>query len=160
MTKEIPLTQGKVALVDDEDYERLSRFKWYANKNRRIWYACTNQNQLILMHRLILDAKPNEACDHINRDGLDNRRSNLRIATNQQNHWNQAKCRHRNGLPVSSVYKGVSFKRHRGRWEAAIVVQGRQVYLGRFLNELDAALAYDRAALHFFGCFARPNFPT
>jgi hypothetical protein len=153
--KTIPLTQGKVALVDDADFEFLSQFKWHLkrpSKKARVLYAVAHQpnttrnSTKLRMHRLLLPGA--KEVDHINGDGLDNRRQNLRAATKPQNMSNMQK--HRDN---ESGFKGVS--RHQKRWCARI----RNEFIGVFQSPLEAAKAYDAAALALFGEFARLNFP-
>lgn len=169
ITMRIPLTQGKEAIIDEVDSDLLIE-KWYAIKQNSItyerYYAARHNSRksghriTIRMHRVILERKLgrilkiNEQCDHINNDGLDNRRKNLRVATNQQNCQNQ---RQPNKIK-SSQYKGVSW--HDARWEPHIKVSGSQIYLGRFIDEIDAAKAYDKAARLYFKEFAKLNFPN
>jgi hypothetical protein len=148
--KEIKLSQNKVAIVDDEDYEFLSEFTWYAQRNRTIFYAYRQYN--ILMHRVIIKAKKGDLVDHINGDGLDNRKSNLRIATNQQNQ------RNRHIVWSSSGYKGVSYDKERDKFSAGIRIDGKTIHLGRYNTAIEAAIIYDEAALEKFGDFARLNF--
>lgn len=147
--KEIPLTQGKVALVDDEDYEYLSQFKWCAAHNgRKTYYAHTWINYKITkMHQLIM---PDGQVDHIDRNGLNNCRSNLRYATTSQNVAHGIRQKGKN------KYRGVE-KRSESRWIAAITVDYKKIYLGSFGNELDAAKAYNAGAIKYFGEFATLN---
>lgn len=157
--KTIPLTQGKVALVDDADYADLARYKWYATKKGGPWYAKRNsprtggRHHAILLHRVLLDAPPGLEVDHINGNGLDNRRANLRLATHAENQYN------RRPLGGTSRFKGVCWNREHGKWRAAIRTGGKDLYLGYYATEEDAARAYDAAALQYFGVFARLNFP-
>ena len=172
MVVEILLTQGKVALVDDEDKDLLNaETNWFANrmgsKTSLNWYVTRHSLSIngkrgsVRLHRLILERilgrslGANEQVDHINHNGLDNRRSNLRLASNQENCHNQ---RLRN-VPKSSKFKGVSWHKHRQKWQANINFNGRKEYLGIFHNEEDAALAYDSAAKELFGRFCCLNFP-
>lgn len=155
MTKEIPLTQGKVALVDDEDYEWLMQWKWCYSEG----YAVRGSTHgLVFMHRAVLEAhrsnRQGKLTDHRNRNSLDNRRSNLRPATHLQSVRNTGP---RAG--GSSRYKGVTFDKASGKWAARIFFKGRKVSLGRFTSETDAARAYDKAARRYFGAFAYLNFP-
>jgi len=160
MSKEIQLTQGKVAIVDDEDYEWLSQWKWYAVKSYNMFYAVRNitkpggKQTLILMHRVILGLEPGDPqlCDHKNHTGLDNRRDNLRICNNSQNHQNE--CLRRNH---SSAFKGVSWRKSRNKWRALIGVDGKQKHLGYFNSEIEAVKAYDESAKIYFGEFACIN---
>jgi hypothetical protein len=158
--KTIELTQGYVALVDDEDYERLSRWRWHANVVRggRVCALRKKRHRgrmtTIYMHREIVGAKPGQQVDHINGDALDNRRGNLRICTISQNNQN----RYAN-TGASSQYKGVCWDKGADKWRATITAGGRRKYLGTFEDEREAALAYDAAARELFGEFARPNLP-
>ena len=106
------------------------------------------------MHRQILNAPAYMLVDHINGNGLDNRKANLRLATGVQNGYNRRKTRKR----TWSKYKGVTFDKRRKKWQAKIVVNGRKQYLGSFNNQLDGARAYDRAARKYHGEFAALNF--
>ncbi len=155
--KEIPLTQGKVALVDDEDYGRVSAYRWMAWWNGHRWYAITKiDSQRVLMHRFVLAAAPDQQIDHINGDGLDNRRSQLRFVTSQQNSMNRGLRRGAN-----NQYKGVSMTNppSMSTWKAQILVDGKRLYLGSYRTPEDAAKAYDAAAKEHFGEFAWLNFP-
>lgn len=152
--KEIPLTQGKVAIVDDEDYEWLSQWKWCIDfRGYAIRYDySTGVQRVVKMHRAILadDLKPGLVCDHVNRDKLDNRRGNLRACTQSENNRNSTSRR-----GSSSRYIGVSA--YRERWKAQIQLSGCKKSLGTFSCEQDAALAYNRAARELFGEFANLN---
>jgi hypothetical protein len=165
--REVPLhgpkTAGRVALVDDADYELVMAYRWRVHEGyiSRTAYGPYARAQVqrngiqrkIYMHALITGYRQT---DHANGNGLDNRRQNLREATASQNHANQGKVRGYAGKPTASRYKGVT--RHGSRWSARIVVNGRQRRLGCYLNETDAARAYDRAAREAWGSFARCNF--
>lgn len=161
--KEVPLSRGLVALVDDEDYGLVSQIKWHAAKGGRggRWYAtaCLGRAQAkeygrrhLRMHRLIL-GYPDAMIDHRDRNGLNNQRSNLRIATNQQNQANKYTWRGK------SRFKGVSWHRRSGRWQVFIQVDGKNKHLGDFRNPIQAAFAYDDAAVNVFGEYACLNFP-
>ena len=156
--KEIKLTQGKVALVDDADYEWLSSWKWCANRSHRGWYATRDcydgPHTRVRMHRVIMDAQPGEQVDHINGNGLDNRRENLRICSHSENQHNAAKRR-----GCSSRYKGIYWHKGHGKWVARVWLTGSQHSLGLFTDEVEAARVYDDAAREKFGEFARLNFP-
>lgn len=152
--KEIQLTQEKVALVDDDDYKWLSGWKWYAQCSRgERWYVVRNLNPgRILMHRLILNPPLGYECDHIDGNGFNNQRGNLRVCTTAQNQYNQIP---QNG--VSSKYKGVSRHKPARKWRVKIRLNGKQIHLGVFHSEIDAAKAYNQAAIKYFGDFARLN---
>lgn len=157
MTREIPLTRGMVALVDDEDYGWLSQWKWYYSGRG---YVCRNvrrdgKNVLLPMHRVIMGEPVGLEVDHKNHNKLDCRRANLRIATHAQNQQNGKKQK----TNTSSRYKGVSRHRRTTRWVGGIGYRGRWTYLGVFLTEEDAARAYDAKACEYFGEFACLNFP-
>lgn len=150
--KEIPLTQGRVVIVDDEDYEGLARYKWHALRSRRTWYACRDtQGKTLYIHRVILGAGV-EQVDHIDGDGLNNQRANLRLCTPSQNHTNAAKYRLSN---ASSRYRGVS--RNGNGWRARCGGGNTQHYLGTFASEVEAARAYNEAAKRLYGEFACLN---
>lgn len=153
MARNIPLPNGRFAIVDDEDYERLMLHKWfcsggYAARKIRKGLKITEEK----MHRVIVDALDGVEVDHVNGDKLDNRRGNLRVCTHEQNMANRRK--HRNN---TSGYTGVVWLKDQRCWRAEIKVGGRKRYLGRFDNAEDAAKAYDAAALQLKGEFARIN---
>jgi AP2 domain len=154
----IPLTQGLVALVDEQDHGALTVFKWFARRGGSTFYAVRNgprpSQPSIYMHRVLLslvDGASNVLVDHRNGNGLDNRRSNIRVASNMQNLANQ------HSRAATSRFKGVSWDSERGAWQANITFAYRKKYLGRFVSEVSAARAYDSAALSLFGPFARLN---
>ena len=149
----IPLTRGKFVLVDDDDFEWLSKVKWhytscgYAARAVRL---SKNKTILIRMHRNILIPPKEAQIDHINGNGLDNRKSNLRICDKTQNQGNRRKIK-----KAKSKYKGVAL--NKGKWVSYIKDGPKIRHLGRFIREEDAALAYNFAALGYFGEFARMN---
>lgn len=156
--KEIQLTRGMVALVDDEDYPDLSQFRWAAYRGTNTVYAQRYVNldgkyTTMLMHRQILDAKPGEQVDRKNHNGLDCRRENIRKCTTSQNHANRRKR-----IGGSSAFKGVAWDESRRLWQAVIQLDRKSVWLGRFTDEQTAARAYDAAAKRMFGEFALLNF--
>jgi hypothetical protein len=154
--KEILLTKGQVAIVDDEDYETLSKYKWLLSGGKYAQHFWWDKEEKVyknvMMHRLILNAPDDMYVDHINGNKLDNRKSNLRLATKLQNNINVPKYKGK-----TSKYKGVSWNSKRKRWVSAITINRKQKHIGYFLNEGDAALAYNKYAKTFFGEFAQLN---
>lgn len=151
MTKTIPLTRGQVAIVDDADYGLLSRHKWHALKPAGTYYATRRDGTTrVYMHRVILGTA--SFVDHINGNGLDNRRSNLRPATRSQNQWNRGAL-----ATNTSGYKGVCLYKPTGMWQAQITSSGKVYYLGRYSDAEDAARAYNNAAVALHGSRARLN---
>ena len=157
--KHIKLTQGKYALVDDEDYSELIKYKWYANHRHGIWYAYTNirtgkSRITISMHRFLLNPPKGIQVDHRDHNGLNNRRTNIRICTHAQNIQNQ---RRKQGSKTSR-YKGVFWNKKESYWYVQIKQNGKKLNLGSFLNEIEAAKIYDKKAEELFGEFANTNF--
>lgn len=159
--KRIPLTRGMFALVDDADYDSMMVHKWSARWGKSSWYASSNvtvngQRKGIEMHRLLLGVTdPKTHVDHIDSDGLNNQRTNIRLASNAQNQHNARVARKNN----TSGFKGVYWNRIGRTWKAQIKIQRRMTHLGTFRDKLEAARAYDAAAIKHFGAFARVNFP-
>lgn len=157
---EIPLTRGKVALIDDCD-AHLAAFKWYANPDGFNWYAVREvmrdgQRQRFHLHREVLGiVDPSVPVDHVSGDGLDCRRQNLRQATRGQNQANRGMMRNN-----TSGYRGVQWDPRGRTWRARIKVRWRFRHLGQFDTAEAAGRAYDAAARESFGEFARLNFPA
>ena len=148
----IPLGDGFYAYVDAADYEWLSRWKWHLHSGG---YAGRNENgKMILMHRQIMQPAKGMLVDHMDRNKANNCRSNLRLCTPQENQRNKRK-----EIGSASRYKGVFYDRRCNRWFAKYRHNGTYHWLGYFDLEVDAARAYDRAAVLHYGEFARPNFP-
>lgn len=152
--KTIPLTKGYFAIVDDEDYDMLVRdYKWCishsgkSDRKKAVARVHGGKGTLCSMHRVVANAPKGMDVDHINRNTLDNRRSNLRVCTRSQNNANRPKR--------SGEFKGVHFDKAKSYW----VAQAASRYIGRFSSAVDAAVAYDLAAIKHFGEFALTNFP-
>ncbi len=166
MSKQILLTQGKVAIIDDDDYEAISEHKWLAHKSglRMVRYYAERQVRygtkqvLVGMHRDIMGLVIGDGLqiDHANGDGLDNRRSNLRICTQSQNNANSRRL----ASDRSCNFRGVQYvSRARTKpWLARIRCKNKLHYLGYFATEEEAARVYDKKSMEFFGEFARTNF--
>jgi len=152
--REIQLTQGKVAIVRDDWFEYLSQWKWCTSEADDTFYAVRAESRkTILMHRVIADAKKGQLVDHWDRDGLHNWPENLRICTNGQNQWNRKK-----NTNATSQYKGVYWRKDAEKWQAQIQQHGKVYFLGMFVDQEDAARAYDKAAREMRGEFSRLNF--
>jgi hypothetical protein len=157
----IYIAKFKFAVVDPANYDELRRYKWRLCRSSRTFYAFRNvsrgpllRQKIVWMHHLVLPPPLGLIVDHANHNGLDNRRFNLRLATNSTNQQNARKSI----TKTTSRFKGVDRIKATGRWRARIVVAGKRLFLGSFTDELPAAKAYDRAALRFFGEFACINF--
>ena len=158
--KRIPLTNGKFAIVDDEDYERLSQYSWYTSKGRNTYYARRsikedNKWKVRFMHHDIINVPIGFQTDHKNRKGYDNRKDNLRICTHAQNIQNSKLNKNSR---YSSCYKGVVWFKRTKKWRAYIKKKNVFTSLGYYKNEIDAAKAYDCKAKELFGEFACTNF--
>jgi len=154
-TRPIPLTNRKFAIVDHSDYYRLSQFQWFINSNGTTFYAVRKQNgKVIRMHRVIMNAPSHLVVDHIDHNGLNNCRSNLRLCSQAQNNCNSVS---RKGS--TSSYKGVSWHKGRKKWLASMKFSGKLYKLGFFADEIIAAKAYDEKASQLHGEFACLNFP-
>lgn len=151
----VPLTRGKFAIVDESDVERVAEYSWCAIPHRRTWYADARiRGKGVRMHRFILGEFAPAIVDHINGDGLDNRRNNMRSATPAQS---QANRRHtKRGI---GSFRGVTPSPTAGKWVAQISIDDKNVYLGTFSTVTEAAVAYDCAAIAARGDYAIVNFP-
>jgi len=152
----IELSNGMMAQVDDCDYDALSRWKWTAHYNKcgRRWYAERNGGQkTISMHRQLMDFPEGQIVDHKDRNGLNNQRSNLRLATRSQNNANRAASRNN----LTSKFLGVAFEKDRRKWTARIRKNRKGYRLGSFNTEHEAAIAYNEAAKKLHGEFANIN---
>lgn len=162
--KTIQLSKGQVAMVDDSDYEYLSKTNWFAMKGEYTCYAggwtpmVKWQRKHLLMHRVIMKATRGQIVDHKDGNGLNNQKNNLRFCTASQNGQNQQVSKHPS---KHSQYKGVTWhkgRRRKRRWQAVIrTKEKRDCYLGSFMAEIEAAKTYNKAATKHFGEFARLN---
>lgn len=151
--RKIPLTKGHFAIVDDEDYEELSKYKWYSSLGRAVRGIPKGDNMAkIHMHRVIAQTPEGMDTDHINGDPLDNRRSNLRWATRSQNLSNKGMNRNN-----KSGFKGVFWFKNYKKWLATIRVDKKRIFLGYFKDKIEAAIAYNNAAIKYHNEFAKLN---
>lgn len=145
---------GKFAMVDNEDFENFSKIRWGLSPKGYVLRQKSKNYSRIILHRQILNLKDfkeeHTEVDHINGDKLDNRKSNLRTCTHQQNLMNRRKKK-----TNRSGYKGVSFNDN--RWVASIMLNRKNIVIGRFIDKLEAAKAYDKKAVELFGEFAYLN---
>jgi hypothetical protein len=159
--RRIPLGESKYTIVDPQDFYRFNIFNWCLRETETNTYAIRqiscpkNKARIVSLHREIMNNPDGLLVDHANGDGLDNRRTNLRLATHSQNQFNKRKTKSK----TSSRFIGVYFEKRKNRWMARIHYHGKRIWLGSFKSESDAALAYDKAALEYHKEFARLNFP-
>lgn len=158
MVRELPLTKGYVAIVDDEDYELLSQWKWSAKVGTNTVYAYRKYRKdgkqiPVPMHRQIMGFPENLEVDHIDRNGLNNQRANLRLATHRQNAYNAKPRKNKSG------YRGVTWYAPYEKWVAVIMNRGKKHFLGYFDDPAEGGRAYDEAARNLHGEFATLNFP-
>jgi hypothetical protein len=158
--RRIYLGEGEWTILDQKDYYKLCNYKWCINGNGTKFYAVRlvkkgpGRTKIEYMHRIIMQPEKGLLVDHRNSNSLDNRRENLRIATQAENMQNRKKRKN-----TSSRYIGVWYAKEKSKWESRIWHNGRKVYIGSFEKEEDAARAYDEAAGRYHGEFARLNFP-
>lgn len=163
MVKEITISKNYIALIDDEDYDLVSQHNWYISsytlksgniKSCAVTFRSKIENyKTVYMHRLILQTPFGLYTDHINGNGLDNRKQNLRIATPLQNTLNSRKIIYRNNKKVSSLFKGVTWCTRDKKWRAQIGYHGRKMSLGYYNREIEASDAYNKVAEKLFGEF-------
>jgi hypothetical protein len=155
------LTNGPVSpeqryvMVDAEDYPKLAKYNWLLARNRgnKCYAICFENREILHMHRMIMDAPKGMLVDHRDRNGLNNTKRNLRLATHSQNCCNRIHPGNR-----SSQYRGVGRYKDKRKYRASICVKGKKTHLGYFESEEDAARAYDKAAKELHGEFAVLNF--
>jgi hypothetical protein len=153
LTKEIELTRGLKALVDDEDYALLNQWKWCANYAHNKVYASRKEGKKsIYMHKSIMNTPAGMEVDHKDGNGINNQKYNLRNCTHAQNLSNLGMRKNN-----TSGYKGVTWVARRKRFMAQIAVRGKHIGLGYYKNPIDAAKAYDEAAIENFGEYANIN---
>ena len=157
------MTQGKYAIVDPEDYERLNAHKWHASGHgckfyaERVAFVGEDKKRVyIKMHRQIVKVEDGKFVDHINHNGLDNRKANLRPATFAENNRNRRKVKINN---FRSKYKGIYWEKKQKQWGVRIMTNRTSKYIGSYKDEIEAAKAYDKAAKKYHGEFASLNFP-
>ena len=158
----IRMAQPRYAKVDPADYKRLRGYEWLTRKGKNSFYARRHvpgskgrKESLIYMHQEVIQVPAGMVIDHINHDGMDNRRANVRAATYSQNLYHRKK---RSGA-MYSKYKGVHWHKLHNKWAARITFEKKTIDLGYFLSEINAARAYDDAAKIYHGEFASLNFP-
>ncbi|OMD76880.1 HNH endonuclease [Paenibacillus odorifer] len=147
--EKVNLTQGMFAIVDEEDFEEINKYKWHLSHE---YAARSIDKRPIFMHRIIMNTPKGMDTDHINHNKLDNRRCNLRICTTKENQHNRKSCK-----DSSSIYKGVSWDRFTNTWRASIKIDNKRKTIGRFTTEESAAGAYNHFAREYFGSFALLN---
>lgn len=155
MSKTIELTRGKVAIVDDEDYEELNKVSWFygAGKDNCCYSGRRSRKiGMIYMHRVIIEAKKGESVDHINGNTLDNRKENLRICTAGQNKQNSGKPKNN-----TSGFKGVFWHKRSKKWEVKIGVDNKSIWGGLFVDKIKGAKKYNEMAIKYHGEFALLN---
>ena len=147
--------KGQNVFVDDEDFEMLSKFNWNPFGHKKQYFVSRNksENKMIYMHRILIGAEEGQIVDHINGHPFDNRKCNLRICTQTENHMNQ-KIQQRK---KSSMFKGVGFHKWANKFRVYIKINQKATQFGLFDNQHDAAFAYDMKAFELFGRFTRPN---
>lgn len=157
--RKIPLTQGKFALVDDEDYKWLNQWKWHAQKNRNgDWHGARNdyssgKRKRIIISRLIIGASKGQIVHHGNHNTLDNRKFNLQNCTRSENGSHRKKQQRKS----TSIFKGVSWCGRLNKWLSQLRINGELKHFGCFDDEVEAAKRYDKGAIKYFGAFALTN---
>ena len=160
--KEIQLTQGYVALVDDEDFDYLNQWKWCVKiKSNTIYVVRTivinykpKKTKTIRMHRLIMLCNIGKIVDHIDHNGLNNQKNNLRFCTTNQNRANSIKT----NKYTTSKFKGVTLNKKSNKWISKMTINKKNIHIGCYKDEIDAAMAYDKKAKEIYGEFANLNF--
>lgn len=154
----IKVKSVRTYLIDDEDYEKIKPFKWHLSREGYIvrTMRIPNRNpKAKFLHRLIMGEPEGFEVDHINRNKLDNRKSNLRICTTTENRWNAKKSSNKS---MTSKYRGVHFSKSLQRFVAKTKYRGKRIHIGCFDTETKAAKAYDNLIVKLKGQFAKTNF--
>jgi len=155
----ILLSKGFIASLDEEDLCKIDKYRWHLHKSSNTNYAAAGsitpegKKVTLMLHRLIMNAPDNLDVDHIDGNGLNNTKTNLRLATRSQNNMNRV------GKSKTSPYKGVCWDKSKQRYMAQIAINNSNKYIGRFTTAIEAALAYDKKAIELHGEFAKLNFP-
>ena len=157
----IRLTHGKFSKVDPDDYDKLMNYRWVTKIREHTCYAIrrTRKNgkqKSLFMHRVITNAPKGSIVDHINRDGLDNRKANLRFVTASQNAWNSERGMHTG----KSRFKGLAWLHEKKKWRVVLYVNNKNIHLGYYKDEIEAAKVYDKASKKYKGEFAVLNLPA
>jgi hypothetical protein len=158
--RKLPITKGHFTIVDDDDFERVCIFRWcyYGDGYAARGYRENGKVRIVRLHHMIIgNPRPGFLVDHINGNRLDNRKSNLRFVTNQQNIFNSQKRQLIISGGNSSKYKGVTWMTDSNKWRNRITLGGREFHLGVFESEQEAALAYNQAAIKFYGEYSKLN---
>ena len=150
--RQLLLVNGHIALVDDKDYDFVSQKRWYAGGPNKS-YVVSTANSRITLHRYILNPPKGMVIDHIDGNGLNCTRANMRVCRHAQNLMNRGKTKNN-----KSGYKGVFYFKRDGNWAAQIRANGKNLHLVYFDNPIAAARSYDAAAIKYHGEFAKPNF--
>lgn len=153
MCRIIPLTKGESTKIDTEDLNRITRYKWYFDRGyARRRFECNGVQRCMHMHREILQAPDGFEVDHINGDTLDNRKANLRLVTRRENQFNSS-----SHMGSTSKFKGVFWYKHLQRWRVRLCIDRKSKHIGYFDDEVEAAKAYNVAALNIYGEYAKLN---
>jgi len=150
----VMLGHGKYCLIDKDDIHLLGKYRWHYNLRGYAarWARKDGRQKLVYLHRLVINAPDGKFCDHINHDTLDNRKCNLRLCNKSQNACNSRKRKN-----TISKFRGVCWDKSKRKYTAQIRTLGRQINLGRFFSEEEAAAAYNKAAIEHHGVFAKLN---
>jgi hypothetical protein len=158
--KELKLKNGMLSFIDDEDYEKFSIFNWNALKIGRRFYVTRQNKHTEYLHRIIMNCPKGMQVDHIDGNGLNNCKNNLRLCTNGQNNMNKEKRTTQCGKSPVSPYKGVTWNKTSKKWAVRVTFNNKVYCVGSYMDEILAAKMYDQKAQKLYGEFARLNFPN